>query len=150
MTQNRESAEDIAQETFLRATKNKILERWLADDEERTRHASWLFRVARNIWLDQIKSAATRKRANEDFCEPFDRSSEFKPELKEEVTHAMQMMKRLPSTQQQVLFLHVVEEMNTSEIAETMEMTRNSVKVNLSLARKSMRQLCDRKIETRG
>ena len=61
MTGNEQDAEDVVQETFLKAYRN------LARFEERARFASWLHRIAANCAYDVLRS---RKRGHESIDEP--------------------------------------------------------------------------------
>ena len=55
LTGNRDSADDVVQETCARALANA--DKWQAG----TRFDSWLYRIAQNIWFDQMR--ARRRRA---------------------------------------------------------------------------------------
>ena len=107
--------------------------------DDSVREVAWLFRVARNLWLDKIKSAAVSKRTDSDLSNLFMEMELDSLELEDEVHVAMNSMLQLPETHRQVLYLRAIEELNIDEIANTLGMTRGAVKTNLSLARKQMR-----------
>ena len=54
LTRDRDRSEDLMQETFVRALKN--LDRWRPD----SRLDSWMFRIAQNLWIDQLRSEKSR------------------------------------------------------------------------------------------
>jgi len=78
MTGNQQDAEDVVQESFLRAYKQ------LARFDERASFGTWLYRIAANCSLDLVRS---RKRRNEHFAP----SPESAPDMEDPVVS-------LPST----------------------------------------------------
>ena len=60
MTGNEQDAEDVVQETFLRAYRN------LGRFEERARFASWLHRIAANCAYDVLRGAGAPRRPHHD------------------------------------------------------------------------------------
>jgi RNA polymerase sigma-70 factor (ECF subfamily) len=70
MTGNEQDAEDVVQETFLRAY------RQLKSYESRSSFATWLFRIASNYSLDLIRS---RRRRNENRAVPKEDGGELDP-----------------------------------------------------------------------
>jgi RNA polymerase sigma-70 factor (ECF subfamily) len=137
------TAEDLAQETFLRAWRHRKGLR----DERAAR--IWLFRIAANLWRDQLRRARSpvarpAPLGNHAELEVVDGS--VIPALrlvsdKEELTRATEIMNALPRRQRHVLYLSACEGMASNDIAEVLDITANAVKANLSLARKTMRQL---------
>jgi RNA polymerase sigma factor (sigma-70 family) len=59
---------------------------------------------------------------------------------KEELGRAFEVLNALPPRQKEVLYLSACEGLASAEIAEVLDITREAVKANLSLARKRMRQ----------
>jgi RNA polymerase sigma-70 factor, ECF subfamily len=136
------TAEDLAQETFLRA--------WRHRDRLRDEQAArvWLFRITANLWRDQLRrtrSPVARAGSFEGHVGTEMTDASVVPVLrqvseKEELTRALEAMNALPPRQREVLYLSACEELASAEIAEVLGITVNAVKANLSLARKSMRQ----------
>ncbi len=62
-------------------------------------------------------------------------------EQSDSVTAICQMMNALPEMQRAIIRMKDVEEMELSEIAEIMQITENAVTVNLSRARKKLREM---------
>jgi RNA polymerase sigma-70 factor (ECF subfamily) len=137
------TAEDLAQETFLRAWRHRNRLR----EERATR--IWLFRITANLWGDQLRRsrspvARAGSLADHERAQVVDAS--VLPVLrliskKEELTRALQAMNALPPRQREVLYLSACEGLASAEIATVLGITAGAVKANLSLARKSMRQL---------
>lgn len=137
LTGDAHRAEDLTQETFLRAwQKHKQL-----NDERATR--VWLFRIAANLWSDQLR----RKRSGANIAptiprtEPREamRSAERELEDREDVEQALQLLDMLPARQRAVLYLTAVEDLSLNEVCAVLEINKNTAKVNLSHARKRMR-----------
>jgi len=59
---------------------------------------------------------------------------------KEELARAIEVLNALPPRQKEVLYLSACEGLASAEIAEVLDITREAVKANLSLARKRLRQ----------
>jgi len=68
------------------------------------------------------------------------RDPQITVETKEHLENVLASFQELPETQRQVLYLKTVEEHSIDEISQILDLSRNNVKVNLSHARKKMRQ----------
>jgi RNA polymerase sigma-70 factor (ECF subfamily) len=129
-----EAAEDLTQETLLRAWRHRGKLR-----DPRVARV-WLLRIATNLWTDQLRQLKFRPRRLE--CEPpcrrptaAERSSE-----RENVERALAAMDQLPPRQRQVLHLITCEGLSIAEVGEVLEIEPAAVKASLSLARKEMRR----------
>jgi RNA polymerase sigma-70 factor, ECF subfamily len=133
LTHRPDLAEDLTQETLLRGWRNRRKLR----DERAAR--VWLFRIATNLWTDQIRRGRFRAEAldTEPACPrplPAAASDE-----RENVRMALAAMDKLPPRQRQVLYLVTCENMAHGEVATILGIGDSAVKANLSLARKEMR-----------
>lgn len=125
LTGNRWVAEDIAQESFLRAHR----------DWDRVSRASspeaWVRRVAINLAMSRFRrirsEAAARLRLN-----PM--TPTFQPPTTEQDAFWAEV-RRLPRRQSEVLVLFYIEELSTGEIAETLEIAEGTVRALLTQAR---------------
>jgi RNA polymerase sigma-70 factor (ECF subfamily) len=136
LTGSRHAAEDLTQETFLRAWRHGVGTR----DADRTR--VWLFQIAANLWRDQLrrKRLAPERAGPLDFEQPDSRTCpRIFAEQQEQVTLAMASLDELPARQREVLYLSACEGLAHTEIAEILECTLDAVKSNLSIARRKMR-----------
>jgi RNA polymerase sigma-70 factor (ECF subfamily) len=127
-------AEDLTQETFLRA--------WRSRGKLRDPRVArvWLLRIATNLWTDHLRQARFRPRLldSEVAC-PRPTAAEKSTEL-ENVKRALAAMDQLPPRQRQVLHLVTCEALSIQEVAEILEIDAAAVKASLSLARQEMRR----------
>jgi RNA polymerase sigma-70 factor (ECF subfamily) len=133
-------AEDLAQETLLRAWR----ERRSLRDSRVTR--VWLLQIAVNVWRDWLR----RGRSPVAQAEPMSaechigsgtHSPERVLEERDAVQRVLAGLDQLPPRQREVLYLYACEQLSMGEIAAVLETTPSAVKANLSLARKRMREL---------
>ena len=130
---NREDAEDVAQEAFLRAYGNFHRLR----DRERLR--AWLARIAWRLALDRLRSAVRRARReqvaratpNSPNVEDLAASSEFQ-------RHLERAIDELPEKLRLVLVLAAVEGHNMREVSRLLGLSEGTVKSRLHLARKRL------------
>jgi RNA polymerase sigma-70 factor (ECF subfamily) len=130
---DRDEAEEIVQETCLRA--------WRRRESLRDRAAvrTWLLRIAANVWRDRLRRGGRRP---DEVLPPdiADRSPGPDCEAHDEVDRVLRLMDALPARQRQVLYLSAIEELDQPEIARVLEISPEAVKASLSLARKTMRK----------
>lgn len=130
-------AEELVQETFYRAT---ISLSFYKNEEVR----GWLFRVARNAYLDEW-----RKRQRWKWVPFFEKEPMHSPyglpetevvnkELSEELA---ELLKMLPENYRTILYLREFAEFSYEELQGTLEMSEAQVKVTLHRARKRLEQL---------
>ena len=137
LTRDHHAAEDLTQETILRAWRHR---RRLRDPGA---IRTWLFRVAANAWSDQTRRGPLRPERSSHVVERSSaatRPADEEASRREEVQKVVQAMDLLPDRQRQVLWLHAVEGLSHQEIAETLGIHSNTVKVNLFHARRAMRR----------
>jgi RNA polymerase sigma-70 factor, ECF subfamily len=133
LTRRPDLADDLTQETLLRGWRNRQKLR----DERAAR--VWLFRIATNLWTDQLRRGRFCPEAldTEPACPrplPAAASDE-----RENVRMALAAMDKLPPRQRQVLYLVTCENLGHGEVATILGIGDSAVKANLSLARKEMR-----------
>jgi RNA polymerase sigma-70 factor, ECF subfamily len=131
------TAEDLTQETMLRAWRNRQKLR------EQGAGRVWLFRIATNLWHDQLRrrrSAVARAEPLPDSVLGADLSAESIVSGHEDLRRALDALSGLPPRQREALYLSACESMSANEIAQVTGVTREAVKANLSLARKKMRE----------
>jgi RNA polymerase sigma-70 factor (ECF subfamily) len=127
MTGHREDAENLVQSTFERLwTKRKEVEYPTAK--------AWMYRVARNLWIDEQRKM-NRMKGLDEFNDS--RSNEpVHPGLKEVVNQALG---RLNEKQRSIILLRDYEGYDYKSIGEILDMNEGQVKVNLFRARKAVK-----------
>lgn len=136
LTGNRADAEELAQEGFVRAFRS------LADFRGESGFRSWLFTILANCHRDAIRArvrragrlqrAAREESAADEGIEAIDAG-----ELRDVVDRRVEA---LPDRQREVLTMHLGGKLDYGEIAAALGISRDDVKVNLSLARKRLRE----------
>lgn len=137
---NNHDAEDVVQEIFLKL--------WNMRNELETINnlAAFAYKMTRNLCLDRLKMKRPQSFEDQpglaDRLEREDRLSdpEKKMTIKETVDKVKLIMKKLPELQRTIMQLRDIEELTYEEIAKIMGMEINTVRVNLSRARKSVRE----------
>ncbi|MGA9041969.1 MAG: sigma-70 family RNA polymerase sigma factor [Terriglobales bacterium] len=139
LTQNREEAEDLVQETFAKALKG------FSSFQPGTNFRAWIYRILRNTFLTSrtgLKSAAMEPldlEGNEDIL-PVTGST---PEsiLLDRLDQQMlqQALDRLPLQCREILLLCEVEEMSYQELSSALAIPMGTVMSRLSRARKALR-----------
>ena len=129
-TQNRHTAEDLTQETFL-----KFLE--TSNYQDRGKPLAFLYTIARNLCIDHIrqnsKSSDACRRAAESFIPAAEDT-----ELAATSVVLSQAVKELSETDREIICLRYVLEMNPGEIGRLMDLSRFSVYRRLKHALKQL------------
>lgn len=131
-----EEAEDIVQEVFI-----KLWTRREKLDAYRSVEALAMI-TTKNMCLDKIKSKRYPVDPIDDhrrFLENL--PDEQKRDYSDEILMVRKAMKLLPKQQQMILQLRDIEGYDFETIAEILEMNENAIRVNLSRARKRIREL---------
>lgn len=131
------AAQDIAQESFLRLHREGF-EGFPAGEAR-----FWLYRVARNLALNELSKGSTRRRLFARVVEAFThagRDPERELEMNEQKGLVLGMLKELPEHQRAALLLREQEGMSYREIAEVLGVSEGKVKVDVFRARTSLRE----------
>lgn len=129
-------AEDATQEVFLKL--------WnLRDDLTGVENMqAYVLRIARNLCLDKIR-AQNRRAQPDDLSDDIVVEKMENPheqtEIRDTVSVVKKMIAILPEAQRTVITLRDIEGLDFDEIAEITGMNENAIKVNLSRARKKIR-----------
>jgi RNA polymerase sigma-70 factor (ECF subfamily) len=157
IVQNGETAEDIVQETMLRAHQN------ISGLKDEDRLEAWLYKIATNICRDHFrKQKSTKgqiltKKSGVDLQSLRDENA---PQL-DKVIECAEMgqcvhkyFKKLPDSYRSVIMLHDIEGMTNPEIADMLNISLDTAKIRLHRARKRLREIlknvCDFHIDERG
>ncbi len=137
LTANTHVAEDLTQETFLRAWRQRGL-------RESQSIRPWLFKITANLWRDRLRRgrspiAQAGPLHDEQYCRiPL---PDHLAAGQEELAKALAALDGLPPRQREVMYLCACEGMTPTEAAEVLDTTPDAAKANLSLARKKIREL---------
>ncbi len=129
-------AEEVAQESFMRLYHAGL------DSLPRGEARFWLFRVARNLALNELEKGRTRRRLLEKIVETFSPQTanpEREYETNERGRVVLEMLKTLPEPQRAALLLREQEGMSYREIAGVLGVSEGKVKVDVFRARGSLR-----------
>ena len=143
MTGNAEDAQDLTQETFLRAF------RALGSFRGESRFSVWLYRLGNNVCLDFLRR---RKRSREVSLTQTDEDGQeqelelpderYEPEARLERAELRRAVQRglmaLPEEQRQILLLREVGGLRYDEIAAALELEEGTVKSRIFRARKKL------------
>ena len=142
------SADDLIQETFLRIQEN------LSSLRDPSKMSSWIFRIAYNLCQDhfrQLKSAQRKESIDEDKIETFG-DAFVQEELVQKDMEQREMgqcvqnqIDLLPESLRAVLVLFDIMEFSHQEIADTLGITIENVKVRLHRARKKLKTILEEK-----
>jgi len=129
---DRHGAEDLAQETFLKAFAN--LTKFRAGSNFR----AWLFRIAHNNFVNLRRAAARRRDAL-----PEDRPAQAQSpceeaETRETMRSLAEAISRLPTDLRAALLLRVEEDLSFREIAEVMGLTEETARWRVFKARQKL------------
>jgi RNA polymerase sigma-70 factor, ECF subfamily len=142
---NREEAEDLVQETFVKALKG------FPSFSLGTNFRAWIYRILRNTFLTSrtgLKTAVSLDDEQNPVEEPAAKDDpEFLLLAKADQEQIQQALEQLPVQQREIILLCDVEEMSYKEIAELMAVPIGTVMSRLSRARRAMRQLLGEKTQ---
>jgi RNA polymerase sigma-70 factor, ECF subfamily len=142
LTRNRAEAEDLVQETYLRAI--NAFERLRPDSNLK----SWLFTILRNIHLNQVRNGLSESSAVEMHessarpCELEDKSSpdplsRYLDGIKQ--ADVRKAIEKLPYAYREVILLREFEELSYEEIAQVLDCPSGTVMSRLSRARERLK-----------
>ena len=130
MTKNTSSAEDLVQETYLRAFTH-----WEdVEDLSTGQCRSWLYRTARNVYIDQIRKQARETPAEEETL--------ALASFEEDLTQAAvaQLIARLPDGERVLFNLRYFEGYNSKELGELFGLPAATVRSRLASAKRRLRE----------
>ena len=143
LTRNRSEAEDLAQETYVRAI--GAMERLRPESNVK----SWLFTILRNIWFNQLRQRRTAPQIVEMDVEGINVGIGIKTDddpyalyvrtlERNQVREAIQ---QLPAESREIILLREYEELSYQEIATILDCPAGTVMSRLARARAKLRAL---------
>jgi len=136
---NREEAEDVVQEVFLKTWK-------MRDDLEKYRSVEALMMtMTRNMCLDKLKMKKNKALSlHPDYNPPQQQNPHEQSEQKDLVRRVRQVIGQLPEQQRTIIQLRDVEAYSFDEMMEITGFDKNYMRVNLSRARKKIRETIEK------
>ncbi|HEX6268916.1 MAG TPA: RNA polymerase sigma factor [Anaerolineales bacterium] len=139
MVRDTAEAEDLTQETFLRAYRRRGS---LRDEGAQT---AWLYRIATHVSLDRLRQSARRApRESEADLDKMDVAEPDSPSLQkvieqDEMSECVQgYLNRLSDSYRAVILLHDMHELTTPEIAHLLGESLATIKIRLHRARRKL------------
>jgi len=146
MLKNREEAEEVSQDTFVKAYKS--INRFKGD----SKFSTWIYRIAYNTSLDRLKK--NRKHFNDVAIDEFTEhqvktiDNALSQLENEERNQAIQKcLAQLPRDDAFMLTLYYFEDQSLDEIAKVIGLTPNNVKVKLFRSRKKLATIMKAQLE---
>ena len=130
LTRDIHLAEDLTQDAMLRAWKARRRMPRGGDGEIRP----WLFRITRNLWIDESRRRSVRQRTN---------ALGRVPETADEAAShdALALLDQLPPRQREVLYLSACEGLTPTQIGRVLNISPEAAKASASVARAKLRTL---------
>ncbi len=129
---NTAEAQDVAQKTWV-----KLMTR-CGDYQPSSAFRTFLFQIARNTWLDQVRGAYARQREAFDDTHvelpADDLTPDAEAQLRQHLQDVRQALMKLPAAQREVVVLRFFSEMSVEEIAQTLDEKFETVKSRLRYA----------------
>jgi len=141
LTRNRHTAEDLAQESFLRAFAG------LATFKPPARFQAWLFRIAHNAWANSQRAKA---RLWQSFPEdvPAHTAGPVELAMNQEALQELAVgVGLLPSDYRAAFLLRVEQNLSFREIAEILEITEETARWRIFKARQKLMEVMEKHLE---
>ena len=138
LTQDRAAAEDLVQETYMKALKG------FSSFHQGTNFRAWIYRILRNTFLTSRVglAASVSLDADDAQVEPATHETPESILLARVEQHAIQnALTQLPVNFREIILLCDLEEMSYQEISQTLSIPIGTVMSRLSRARRAMRTL---------
>ena len=129
LTHRRSAAEDLVQETYLRA-----MNHWDDfQDLSRNQSRAWLYKTARNLVIDQARKQSHETPAEEEQLA----LASFEEDLSQAAV--AQLIARLPETERTLFTMRYFEGYNARELGEIFDLPSATVRSRLASAKKRLR-----------
>lgn len=130
-------ADDLVQDAAMRMLASAS--HW----EPGTRFDSWMFRVARNLWIDTVRSRGRRqaRHAPAELGETIGIDPRPGIEASLDLATAMAAMQRLPEEQREIVSLVLIEGFGYREAAEILDLPIGTVSSRLARGRTALLQM---------
>lgn len=134
LVSDREAAEDLCQETFIKALRS-----WERRDPQAS-VAAWLYRIATNTAYDHLRRRQRIRFTPLDSSPSFDIATPGESQIDEQEP-VRQALAQLPAIYRLPLIMHSCDGRSTHEIARTLGCSNSAVKTRLFRARERFREV---------
>ena len=146
MTKNREEAEEVSQDTFIKAYKN--LKNFKGD----SKFSTWLYRIAYHACLDNLKKNKKHNTSFEINEVTFNQIKSVEDTLqtierKERAQILDDCLLQLQDDERSLIWMFYYEELSLKEIIEVTSMSEANIKVKLHRARKKLLTIVKENVE---
>ena len=147
LTQDRASAEDLVQETYMKAL------RGFPSFKQGTNFRAWMYKILRNTFLTsqaglRVSTSLSLDSDDDKVVEPVAAETPESTLLARAEQETMQQaLEELPVKFREIILLCDSEEMSYQEIGEALGIPMGTVMSRLSRARKAMRELLNAKLQ---
>lgn len=149
IVRNQEMAEDIFQETFVKAITTLKQGRYAADGK----FGAWLTRIAHNLVIDSFRQERNENTVSNDEVEVdlfndadlCDDNIETQMVNEQTLTDVRRLMDALPSNQREVVYMRYYQDLSFKEIAEITGVSINTALGRMRYAIMGMRRLAEEK-----
>ncbi|MFD1954088.1 RNA polymerase sigma factor SigW [Paenibacillus thailandensis] len=151
MLNNRQEAEDIVQDTFLRVYKN------LDKYDENLKFSTWIYRIATNLCIDRLRKRKPSYSLDAESSEhegldgysmiPSDnRTPESEVLLTETQRIVHQAIETLPPKYKTIMMLRYIQDMSLQEIGDVLDMPVTTIKTRVHRGREFLRKKLEHKL----
>lgn len=130
MTKDRAAAEDLVQETYMRA-----MTHWEdLEDLSRGQCRAWLYKTARNLFIDQARKQSRETPAEEEQLA----LAAFQEDLSQAAV--TQLIARLPDSEKALFTMRYFEGYNSKELGEIFDLPPATIRSRLASAKRRLRE----------
>jgi len=137
VVRNQQDAEDVAQETFVRALAK------LGALREPSRFRAWVAQISRRLALNRLRANA-RTRRREAIAEPQPIDVAGVAEDRVFVQRVCAAIDELPEKLREVMMLSAIQDLDQTDVAHILGIPEGTVRSRLHLARKQLLRMVDR------
>ena len=141
VVRNEQDAEDVAQETFVRANEK------LAELRDPARFRAWVAQISRRLALNRLRTnARTRRREAAAISDAALRTIDVAGVAEDRVfvQRVCSAIEQLPEKLREVMMLSAIRDLDHADIAEMLGIPEGTVRSRLHLARKQILRTVDR------
>lgn len=130
-----EDIQDAIQVSFIKAWNS-----FDSFDTEKSQFSTWFYSILKNECLDRIRKVQRSPEINSLYPDNLTVDESRNSDLKESYKNVLQMADKLSKTQKEIFILRDIKGLSIKEVAACTKQSKGSIKSNLHLARKNIKQ----------